>query len=274
MTESDKFSFGDNSVARAYDNILVPLLFEPWAVRIVNEHPHWEGLRVLDLATGTGIVAQLLAQRVGSSGKVVGVDINGEMLSVAKKRCASMTSIVDFVESPVCPLEVSDNSIDIVICQQGFQFFPDKRNAAEEIYRVLRDGGKSFVSTWCSLTECEFFWAVFSALNEIKEPEIAELMRVPFDFMSESELASSFVSVGFEHVENKKQKQALRLNGGLEQAIELAYATPISPKLRALTEEKQFMFRDILGEHLNLLSDDGVIMGDMVSNVLSAKKPI
>ena len=55
MSETAEFSFGDNSVASAYDNVLVRFLFEPWAVRLIEENQPWEGRRVLDLATGTGI---------------------------------------------------------------------------------------------------------------------------------------------------------------------------------------------------------------------------
>ena len=94
MSETQEFSFGGDSVASAYDNALVPILFEPWAARLVEEHRPWEGQRVLDLATGTGIVAQLLAEEVGPGGKVLVTDINGEMLALARKRCAGHNSTV------------------------------------------------------------------------------------------------------------------------------------------------------------------------------------
>ena len=90
MTQPRAFTFGDNSVASAYDDVLVPALFRPWAVRLVEEHPQWwEGRCVLDLATGTGVVAQLLADQVGPEGRVIGTDINGEMLSIASDAISS-----------------------------------------------------------------------------------------------------------------------------------------------------------------------------------------
>jgi len=82
MNETQKFNFGDNSVASAYDNVLVQILFEPWAARLIEEYQPWEGRRVLDLATGSGIIAQLVAGQVGPGGIVLGVDINGEMLAL------------------------------------------------------------------------------------------------------------------------------------------------------------------------------------------------
>ena len=126
MSEKQEFSFGDNSVASAYDNVLVRYLFEPWAVRLIEENQPWEGRRVLDLATGTGIVAQQLAGQVGPGGNVIGIDINSEMLALARKRCADLNSVVKFIECSAHPLDIPSNSIDVVVCQQGFQFFPDK----------------------------------------------------------------------------------------------------------------------------------------------------
>ncbi|MHC4492647.1 MAG: methyltransferase domain-containing protein, partial [Planctomycetota bacterium] len=120
MIESRNFDFDSHAVASGYDAVLVPVLFAPWATRLLEEHGPWKGRRVLDLATGTGVVAQLLAGRVGPSGEVVGADINGEMLALARERCAGLTPAVKFVESPAHPLGVASGSTDSVICQQGF----------------------------------------------------------------------------------------------------------------------------------------------------------
>jgi len=273
MTESRTFNFDSSAIATTYDDVLVPVLFEPWAIRLLEEHPDWEGRCVLDLATGTGIVAQRLAERVGSRGKVIGTDINREMLSLAKKRCAGVIPAMDFIESPAHPLELGVNAVDAIVCQQGFQFFPDRRAAATEMYRVLRKGGRVIASTWRPVAECEFFGAICAALMTIEESEIADMMRVPFDFMPASELASHFASVGFVNVEVNQREQELVFAGGPKHAIDAAYATPIAPKLRALPDAKQVAFENAMSEHLDRLSDDGATMGRMVSNLLSAEKP-
>ncbi|MHC4150166.1 MAG: class I SAM-dependent methyltransferase, partial [Planctomycetota bacterium] len=221
MNESQKFSFGDNSVASAYDNVLVPVLFEPWAVRLVEEYRPWEGRRVLDLATGTGILAHLLPGEVGPNGKVFGTDINGEMLALARKRCAGLTPAVTLIECPAHPLEISSESIDFVVCQQGFQFFPDRGAAAQEIYRVLCDGGTIIATTWCPVVDCQFFGTICNALNAIGEPDISDLMRVPFDVMPESELTAHFESAGFVNVRLRRVDQGLVVGGGVTHAIEV-----------------------------------------------------
>ena len=273
MGEKQEFSFGDNSVARAYDNVLVQVLFEPWAKSLVNEYQPWEGKRVLDLATGTGIVAQLLSGEVGASGEVIGTDINSEMLALAKKRCEGLIPEKNFIESPAHPLDVTDNSFDFVVCQQGFQFFPDKGAAASEIYRVLIDRGKVVASTWKPVEYCEYFGAICDALIEVGEPEMADMMKVPFDFMPEVDLTACFDDAGFTNVELKNEEKSLVIRGGLNEAVDVAYATPIGPKLNALSEKLQTQFRETFANILGKISNGGNDMGIMVSNVLSAEKP-
>ena len=99
------------------------------------------------------------------------------------------------------------------------------------------------------------------------------MMRVPFDVMPGSELAAHVESAGFANVQLGRQEQDLAIGGGVTHAVEVAYSTPIGPKLRALPEERQVQFRKTLAELLHELTDDGITMGRMVSNVLSAEKP-
>jgi ubiquinone/menaquinone biosynthesis C-methylase UbiE len=266
------FDFGSSSVASAYDDVLVPILFQPWAAQLVSEHSHWEGARVLDLATGTGVLAEALAAEVGSDGEVIGADINPEMLSLAERRCADLPT-VSFLQSPADPLGLEDQAVDVVVCQQGFQFFPDRDAAAREIHRVLRKGGTTVAATWRPVAECEFFGIICDALVTIGEMELAETMRVPFDRMPASDLGRHFTEAGFEGVTVYRQSLDFVLERGVEQVSEVAYSTPIGPRLAELSEDLQAGFREALVEFATELSGDGVTMGRMVSNVLRARRP-
>lgn len=274
MGTPDKFSFAGGGVADAYEDLLVPVLFEPWAQHLVSEQDDWTNMRVLDLATGTGIVARLLADRVGPAGTVVGADLNGEMLSVARQRSASYGHDIEFIESPVHPLSALDGEFDAVVCQQGFQFFPNRTAAAGEIYRCLKVGGTALISTWRPVTECGFFGAVCETLESIGETEISNTMRIPFDFITDEELAKPFEASGFCNVSVENVIKPLEVSGGVEQGVSLAYATPIAPKLRALSESAQGQFRDGLARRLTQLKSDGAPMGTMASNLLTARKPV
>jgi ubiquinone/menaquinone biosynthesis C-methylase UbiE len=272
MAESLKFNFGDSSIATMYDEVLVPILFRPWASRIIKEHEPWEGRAVLDVATGTGIFAQLAAGAVGQNGFVKAVDINSEMLDLARKRCESIVPEVDFIQSSADSLEIPSGSIDFVVSQQGFQFFPDKARAAMEIYRVLRENGKVYISTWRPVLECQYFGAICTALETIPESEISDMMRLPFDYMHKSDLENHFKSAGFTNVQVNSQEMEFVFSGGVAHAVEVSYATPIRPKLLSLSEKKQIQFKTTFSGLLNELSSDGKTMGKMVANVLLGEK--
>jgi len=272
MAPTDEFSFGDDSVATSYDDVLVPILFEPWAVALVDEHQPWAGKRILDLATGTGILAQLLAEHAGPDGSVVGSDVNGEMLARAKARCEGSEHSVIFVEAPAESLSVPSESFDIVVCQQGFQFFSNKDAAAAEIHRVLRPAGTTVVTTWRPVSECDFFGAICSALETVGESDISQMMRMPFDFFSEDDLVSHFERAGFDNIQVTQRRTDLVMHGGVSHAVRAAYATPIGPKLTSLPEGRQSRFREVLSELVRKLSDDGAAIGQMTSNVLTARR--
>ena len=272
MAETQKFNFGDSSVAAIYDEVLVPILFKPWASRIIEENVPWEGRRVLDIATGTGIFAQLAAGAVGQVGVVKAVDINSEMLDLARKRCDSIVPEVQFIQTSADFLEIPNDSIDFVVSQQGFQFFPDKDKTALEIHRVLRDKGMVYISTWRPVLECQYFGDICIALETIGESEISDMMRLPFDYMHESDLENQFKSAGFTNVQVNTQEMDFVFSGGVIHAVEVSYATPIRPTLLSLSEEKQNQFKAILSGLLNDLSSDGTSMGEMVSNMLLGKK--
>ncbi len=272
MSDRQDFDFDDDSVPRAYDSILVPLLFEPWAELLLKRLPPEPSWSVLDLATGTGIVAHKLTKKVGRPGSIIGTDVSPEMLAIARQRCNAASEIASFLESPASPLKLDDNTVDAIYCQQGFQFFPDKLSSAQEMYRVLRVGGKVAVSTWCPVDHCVFFAVICEALRRCEEDEIAKMMAVPFDFMPEDELLGHFKAAGFQRIYVDRCEKDLVFSGGVVQAYKTVYATPIAPKLRTLPEEKLSQFREVMLSELAKMTADDVTKGKMTSLVMTAEK--
>jgi ubiquinone/menaquinone biosynthesis C-methylase UbiE len=272
MKKPREFSFGDRSVANAYDKVLVPLLFVPWAEKLVQSFHPWEGKRILDLATGTGVLAEKLSTAIGDKGKVTGVDINSEMLAMAAERCGAASLPVEFMVATAESLELADGSMDVVVCQQGFQFFPDKPAAAMEMHRVLCAGGRLVVTTWCPVEECEFFGAICAALTAIGEDDLSDMMRVPFDFMDGDALRQHFEEAGFADVSLGKETHPFSLADHGIEPLEVAYATPVGIKLQALEEERQAKFRATFMELVEELCTDGNSLGIMTSHVLTAVK--
>jgi ubiquinone/menaquinone biosynthesis C-methylase UbiE len=266
------FDFSGDRVAQCYDDVLVPTLFRPWAEKMARDHGPWNVRAVLDVATGTGVIPEVLSRYIDPDGFIVATDINSDMLDVARQRCAATERPVWIRESPAVPLDIADDTMDVVICQQGLQFFPDREDAAREFYRVLRKGGRAVASAWQSVDRCEFFGAICDALFQVGEPDIAEMMRKPFDFLPGEELAEHFRVAGFSEVILTEESMTMDWDRGAEFAWEVAYATPIADKLRALPEATQERFCQALHERVRKFSPDGMHGGQMISSVVTATK--
>jgi ubiquinone/menaquinone biosynthesis C-methylase UbiE len=127
--------------ARMYDDYHVPAMFRPWAGVLLERAALQPGERVLDLACGSGIVARLAAAQVGSQGQVTALDLNPAMLDVARSHDSEAPGIA-WTHGSALDLPFADAAFDAVLCQQGFQFFPDPARALAEIRRVLSPGGR------------------------------------------------------------------------------------------------------------------------------------
>jgi SAM-dependent methyltransferase len=109
----------DGGIAEAYERYLVPVLFAPWAERLVQLAAPGPGERVLDVACGTGIVARRAVVRVGAGGVVAGLDLNQSTLEVARAAAAQAGASIDWRAGDVAGLPFPDGAFEIVFCQQG-----------------------------------------------------------------------------------------------------------------------------------------------------------
>jgi SAM-dependent methyltransferase len=126
----------------------VPKL-RPFATALVDLVPPPAGARVLDVATGTGIVAAEAATRVGPSGSVVATDFLASWEPFVRQSAAEAgAKNLDFVIMPAEALKLPDNAFDVAYCQFGLMFFADPEQALREMRRVLRSGGRLGVAVW------------------------------------------------------------------------------------------------------------------------------
>jgi SAM-dependent methyltransferase len=164
------------SVPENYERYLVPTLFGPWALDLVEAAGARPGERVLDVACGTGIVARTAVRRVGSDGTVVGLDISAPMLDAARAAAAGEGLSIEWREGSAMKLPLPDAAFDLVLCQQGLQFFPDRAAALREMHRVLGSGGRLALSIWRPIEGSPGFAVLAKALSHHIGPEAGALL--------------------------------------------------------------------------------------------------
>jgi ubiquinone/menaquinone biosynthesis C-methylase UbiE len=271
MADATRFQFNDPSVPKAYDELLVPRLFEPWAKLLLDEAGLQPGEAVLDIATGPGTVARLAAARLGPRGRVVATDISEPMLDIAKRKTRPSTSApIAYLQSPATPLAAATGEFDAVLCQQGLQFFPDRPAALREMRRVLNLNGRAAIAVWTELERNEVYAAFHAALHATAPAELAELITAPFSWPSGAALKAAAEDAGFGQVRLVTRSLPMVLEGGVEQAVQAFAGTPTSPGVAALAQDVQDAFFARLRGELSRLLKDGKVVGEMTSNIIRA----
>ncbi|HEU4368132.1 MAG TPA: methyltransferase domain-containing protein [Methylomirabilota bacterium] len=184
------------SPGEIYQREMVPASFARWAPDLVELAGVGPGQHVLDVACGTGVVTRLVAERVGSSGRAAGLDVNADMLAAA--RTASPGSRIEWHEGRAQALPFPDGTFDVVLCQQGLQFFPDRTAGLREMRRVLVPGGRLALSCWRSVEHQPGMRALEQALAWHVGARNAALP--PLSLGDREQLRGLLAAVGFREV--------------------------------------------------------------------------
>jgi ubiquinone/menaquinone biosynthesis C-methylase UbiE len=203
MMSLPNYAMNQVSFPQMYEQWLVGPLFKPWAEMILDEVELKAGDRVLDIACGTGILARLAQQRLGQAGYMVGIDISPDMLAVAR----SVAPGIEWREGNAGALPLKDDErFDVVACQQGLQFFPDKPAAAAQMRLALANGGRLAVSTWRSDEEIPFF----RGLREVAERRLGGISDQRYGFGNATALETLLRDAGFKEVRSKVLSRTIR----------------------------------------------------------------
>jgi ubiquinone/menaquinone biosynthesis C-methylase UbiE len=196
MAERERWQVAGDA-AKIYQRELVPAVFGPWGPRVAHLAGLRPGLRVLDVACGTGLVARLAAEAVGVDGRVAAVDLNPAMLAVASGLQAVEGAPIEWVEADAQALPFAEASFDVVCCQLGLQFFPDRERALREMKRVLVPGGRAVVMVWREIDRAPGFAVLAAALGRTIGADAEALMRAPFALSDAGELSRLLERAGF-----------------------------------------------------------------------------
>jgi ubiquinone/menaquinone biosynthesis C-methylase UbiE len=272
MSEDSGFQFTDDAVPRAYDEVMVARLFEPWALLLLDQTDLDRDAVVLDVATGPGTVARLAATRIGPAGRVVAADISRPMLNVANsKPSLPGAAPITYIESPAAPLAVESAAFDVALCQQGLQFFPDRCAALREMRRALKPRGQLVVAVWCHIEDNAIYKALHAALCDSIPGDVADRLLAPFSWPDGQALKDAIEAAGFREIHVRREKLPLIFEDGVTQAARALSATPLAPSLASLSAAKGAELNVAIGARLAPLLREGTVRGDMTSNIAVAR---
>lgn len=251
-----------------YERWLVGPLFRPWAEMIVEE----VGLRprdhLLDIACGTGILARVARERVGQAGQVVGVDISPDMLAVARAVAPS----IEWREGNASALPLKDSEqFDVVACQQGLQFFPDKPAAAAQMRRALAKGGRLAVATWRSDEEIPFF----RELRHVAERHLGAISDQRYGFGDAAMLERLLRDAGFNEVRSKVLSRTIRFeDGSTFLRLNTMALAGMSAAGKAMSDqERQDRVEEIINDSLSIqqsYTDGSALAFELLTNLAMA----
>ena len=185
------------TAAELFERYLVPAITAKWAEDLLDRAQPRGGEAILDIACGTGIVARLAAKRMGR-GLVTGLDLNAGMLNVARSAPTEGAAII-WIEGSALVLPFPEDSFDLVLCQQGFQFFPDQRKALCEVCRVLKGGGRAALSVYSRIERTPGANAFALALDDVVGRDASRIKRGEHSFTDATQLETLFRELGVQY---------------------------------------------------------------------------
>jgi ubiquinone/menaquinone biosynthesis C-methylase UbiE len=217
------------SVPASYDRLMVPLVFRPYAEELARRARQVGPRRILETAAGTGVVTELL-RSAAPEAEIVATDLNQPMLDVAAQRVGS--DGVRFVQADAQDLPFGEGEFDLVACQFGAMFFPDRVRGHSEARRVLRPGGRYLLAIWDRIERNPLTDVAQQVLVEMFPDDPPLFMREgPFSYHDPAQIDADLREAGFGSVEIETIELRSRSPSAQEAAKALCYGTPMGVEL-------------------------------------------
>jgi len=251
-----------------YEKVMVPLWFDHWASSLLGLVSLKPGERVLDVACGTGVTTRIARREVGKNGHVTGLDINAGMLTKASELASDLD--INWMQSDVVDTRILSSTFNVIISQQGYQYFPDQAAALKEFLRILAPSGRIAMSTWDG--HSDYTAALCNALEKFISIEIAEKQRSQRETPSATTLVEDLSDAGFQNVSVIRQELDIAVPLPAEFVPLHLGAMPIASVFQSLPEDLQEALIDEVSHSMRgHIVDDQMVYKDAVNVVIGVK---
>jgi ubiquinone/menaquinone biosynthesis C-methylase UbiE len=265
--EADRIFQG--SIPALYDQHLGPLIFAPYAEDLASRLADIRHGRILETAAGTGVVTRALVSALPESVSIEATDLNQPMLDHASSKLPSAR--VTWQQADAQALPFSDGEFDIVVCQFGVMFFPDKPRAFSEAYRVLRPGGRFLFSVWDRIEENEFANIVVQSVATLfpDDPPVF-LARTPHGHHDTTPLEAQLRSVGFVTVTTETITRESVAPNPRSVAVGYCQGTPMRNEIEAHDPDRLAEATDVAAAAIAKRFGSGPVTGKIQAHIIMA----
>jgi ubiquinone/menaquinone biosynthesis C-methylase UbiE len=248
------------SSAEAYERYLVPAIFREGAEKLVDHAAIQPGERVLDVGCGTGIVARTAASRTGEHGAVTGLDLNPDMLEVARSASSAVNPSIDWKQGAAEELPLARSSFDVVLSQQAFQFLEDRAKALEEMRRVLRPEGRAVFSVLRSVEHNHTYRPLIEAFRRHGGDELGVMMQSPFQEWTRQGLREMALEAGFRSASVTISLINARFPSIPEFLEHELSSSPLSGMVATMSDDvREAIARDVADGLAEYIDDEGIV---------------
>jgi SAM-dependent methyltransferase len=272
MRATDNDARFAGAIPQLYEQLLVPMLFEPYAVDIAERVAGRAPDRVLELAAGTGVVTRELAARLPATTAIVATDLNPPMLDMAVARGTARP--VEWRQADAMALPFVDASFDLVLCQFGVMFFPDKAKAFAEARRVLAPGGLLLFNVWDRIEDNEFPMIATTALATVfPDAPPRFLARVPHGYHEATRIRRDLADGGFTGSPGISTVAARsRADSAWMAAVAFCQGTPLRGEIESRDPAALQRATDVVAAALARRFGDGAVQGRIQAHVVCVER--
>jgi ubiquinone/menaquinone biosynthesis C-methylase UbiE len=268
MVATDKVFAG--SIPELYDRYLVPLIFESYASDLATRIAKAAPRDVLETAAGTGALTTAMVARLPAATRIVATDLNQPMLDYSSGR-PSLRGRVTWQQADALALPFEAATFDVVTCQFGAMFFPDKVKGYSEARRVLRPRGRFLFNVWGRISDNHFAEVVTEALAALfpQDPPLF-MARTPHGYHDVARIREELSAGGFGNISIETVDHISKARSARDVAVAYCQGTPLRNEIVARDASRLEEATNVAEAALAKRFGGGAIEGLIRAHVIAA----